>query len=227
MLNLIEGTHHFRDNIFRSQQELFSRLAEGQEPDVLFVTCSDSRIVPNLMTQTDPGELFILRNAGNLVPPHGAIRGGEEATIEYAVAVLGVEDIIVCGHSQCGAMKALLEPVETLHELPAVRRWLEHAEATRRIVKRNYTHLQGNDLLAATVQENVLVQLENLQTHPAVAAELARGTLKLHAWVYELETGAVLAFEPQTRKFEPLSAKHADRAGQIPQYEAVVGARWI
>lgn len=227
MLELIEGMHHFRDNVFRSQRELFSRLAKKQEPDVLFVTCSDSRIVPSLMTQTDPGDLFILRNAGNLVPAHGAVRGGEEATIEYAVAVLGVEDIIVCGHSQCGAMKALFEPADHLQDLPAVRRWLEHAEATRRIVKTNYAHLQGADLLAVTVQENVLVQLENLQTHPAVAAELARGKLKLHAWVYELETGNVLAFEPQTRKFEPLSAKHAERSGQIPQYEAVVGARWI
>lgn len=226
MRELIEGMHHFRDNIFRSQRELFSRLAKGQSPDVLFVTCSDSRIVPSLMTQTDPGDLFILRNAGNLVPAHGAVRGGEEATIEYAVAVLEVEDIIVCGHSQCGAMKALLEGPEKLSELPAVRRWLEHAEATRRIVKKNYPKLKGADLLSVTVQENVLVQLENLQTHPAVAAELARGRLKLHAWVYELETGSVCAFDPHSRKFEPLTAKHADPARQVPQYDAVV-RRWI
>ena len=110
MQKLIHGLHHFQTALFGSQRELFERLAEGQSPEVLFITCSDSRINPNLLTQTEPGELFILRNAGNIVPPYGAVQGGEAATIEFAVAGLGVKDIIVCGHSHCGAMKGLLEP---------------------------------------------------------------------------------------------------------------------
>src|SRR5688572_22576048 len=129
MQKLIEGLHHFQSQIFSSQRELFERLARGQTPDALFITCSDSRINPNLITQTEPGDLFIIRNAGNIIPPHGAANGGEGATIEYAVAALGVKDIIVCGHSHCGAMKALLEP-ERLVNLPTVGAWLSHAEAT-------------------------------------------------------------------------------------------------
>src|SRR5688500_10819560 len=167
MQKLIEGFHHFQASIFSSQRELFERLARGQTPEALFITCSDSRINPNLITQTGPGDLFILRNAGNIIPPYGAANGGEGATIEYAVGALGVKDIIVCGHSHCGARAGLLHP-ESLTELPLVRHWLTHAEATRRIVKENYGHLSGPALLTATVEENVLVQLENLRTQPAV-----------------------------------------------------------
>src|SRR5947208_16582436 len=130
MQKLVEGIHHFQANIFRSQRELFERLAHGQQPDALFITCSDSRINPNLITHTEPGDLFILRNAGNIIPPYGAANGGEGATIEYAVAGLGVQDIIICGHSHCGAMKGLLAP-EGLQDLPVFAAWLSHAEATR------------------------------------------------------------------------------------------------
>jgi carbonic anhydrase len=157
-----------------------------------------------LLTQTEPGDLFILRNAGNLVPPYGAVFGGEAATIEYAVAALGVKDIIVCGHSLCGAMSGMLAP-ESLEELPSMADWLRHAEATRRIIKQNYSHLKDQALVTATVEENVLVQLENLRTHPAVAAVLSRGDLTLHAWVYEIETGQVFAFDPQADQFLPLT----------------------
>jgi len=205
MQKLIQGLHHFQSNIFSSQRELFERLAQGQSPDALFITCSDSRINPNLITQTEPGELFILRNAGNIIPPHGAANGGEGATIEYAVAALGVRDIIVCGHSHCGAMNGLLN-LDSLGELPAVRHWLTHAEATRRIAKENYEHLSGNALLTATIEENVLVQLENLRTHPAVAAALSRGKLNLHGWVYKIESGQVFAYDPEQEQFLPLVA---------------------
>jgi len=203
---LIQGLHHFQSNIFSSQRELFERLAHGQSPDALFITCSDSRINPNLITNTQPGELFILRNAGNIIPPHGAANGGEGATIEYAVAALGVRDIIVCGHSHCGAMNGLLN-IDSLGELPAVRQWLSHAEATRRIAKENYEHLSGGALLTATIEENVLVQLENLRTHPTVAAALSRGKLSLHGWVYKIETGEVFAYDPEQEQFLPLAAK--------------------
>jgi len=204
MQKLLQGIHHFQDNVFSSQRELFERLAEGQHPDALFITCSDSRISPNLITQTEPGELFIIRNAGNIVPPYGAANGGEGATIEFAVVGLGIQHIIVCGHSHCGAMKGLLHP-EGLTGMPMMAAWLGHAEATRRIARQKYEDRPAEALLNVAVQENVLVQLENLRTHPAVAAALAGGKLKLHAWVYKIETGQVFAYDPERGQFAPLT----------------------
>ena len=208
MEKLIRGVHTFQNEYFSSQPELFERLSKGQQPETLFITCSDSRINPNLLTQTEPGELFILRNAGNMVPPYGATNGGESATIEYAVAALGVKDIIVCGHSLCGAMKGLLEP-ESLTELPTVATWLKQAETTRRIIKDNYPGLEDGPLLTATVEENVLVQLENLRTHPTVAARLAKGELHLHGWVYKIETGQVFQYDPTEGQFLSLTPASA------------------
>ena len=204
MQKLIDGVHHFQNADFRPLQGLFEKLAKGQNPDTLFITCSDSRIDPTLLTQSSPGDLFILRNAGNIVPPHGAANGGEAATIEFAVAALGVKDIIICGHSHCGAMKGLLEP-QQVASLPAMSSWLSHAETTRRIVLDNYGHLDGDRLVTATVEENVLVQLENLRTLPAVASRLVRGDLYLHGWVYKIETGEVFAFDLDSRQFVPLA----------------------
>jgi carbonic anhydrase len=205
MQKLIAGLHQFQATAFSSQRELFERLAHhGQSPEALFITCSDSRINPNLITQTQPGELFILRNAGNIVPPHGAANGGEGATIEYAVDALGVKDIIVCGHSHCGAMHGLLHP-EGLANLPTVAAWLSHAEATRRIIQANYPHLEGENRLTATIEENVLVQLENLRTLPSVAAKLAKRELHLHGWVYKIETGDVFAYDATEGQFNLLA----------------------
>jgi carbonic anhydrase len=204
MQKLIQGIHDFQSQLFGSQREFFEGLAKGQHPLVLFITCADSRIVPNLITQTDPGDLFILRNAGNLVPPHGG-GGGEAATIEFGVAGMGIRDIIVCGHSHCGAMEALLAP-ERLAGLPEMARWLRHAEATRRIVRDNYPHVEGRALATLTVEENVLVQIENLRTHPAVASALARGRVRLHGWVYKIETGEMFAYDAREGQFVPLSA---------------------
>ncbi len=204
MQKLIEGIHEFREQQFRPLQGLFEQLARGQSPETLFITCSDSRIDPNLLTRSQPGELFILRNAGNIVPPHGAANGGEAATIEFAVAALGVKDIIICGHSHCGAMKGLLEP-EMVASLPSVSSWLSHAETTRRIMKDNYKHLDADKLLTATVEENVLVQLENLRTLPSVASRLVKGDLHLHGWVYKIETGDVFAYEPTQGQFVSLT----------------------
>lgn len=205
MKKLIRGIHQFQNNIFCSQRELFERLASGQTPDALFITCSDSRINPNLVTQTKPGDLFILRNAGNIVPPHGAANGGEGATIEYAVMALNIRDIIVCGHSHCGAMQGLLN-IDKLSDMPVVVDWLGHAEATRRIMEEKYQDEPEEDRLNDTVMENVLVQLDNLRTHPAVAAKLATGDLKLHGWVYEFETGRVYAYDPEEQKFKEIEA---------------------
>jgi carbonic anhydrase len=204
MQKLIEGLHRFQRDVFRSQKEFFESLAQGQRPETLFITCSDSRITPNELTFTGPGDLFIVRNAGNIIPPYSAAApGGEAATIEYAVAALGVRDVIVCGHSHCGAMEALLNP-DSARDMPAMQHWLGHAEATRRIMAENYKHLEGPALRRAAVQENVLVQLEHLRTHPAVAAALGRHQLHLHGWVYVIETGQVHVYEPDTHSFVPL-----------------------
>ena len=204
MQKLIQGIHEFQQRHFRPLQGLFEHLAHGQSPETLFITCSDSRIDPNLLTRSQPGELFILRNAGNIIPPHGAADGGETATIEFAVAGLHVKDIILCGHSHCGAMKGLLEP-KSVASMPAVANWLNYAATTQRIVRDNYSHLDEQRLLMATVQENVLVQLENLRTLPAVASGLVRGDLHLHGWVYKIETGEVFAFDSTQGQFVPLA----------------------
>jgi len=135
MKKLVDGIHRFQSGVFGEQKDLFARLSKGQEPDALFITCSDSRVSPTLITQTIPGDLFILRNAGNIIPPYGLIHGGETATIEYAIEALAVKDIIICGHTHCGAMKAVLDPTG-LDELPAVKDWLTYAEATRRVMRR-------------------------------------------------------------------------------------------
>ena len=217
MQKLIQGIHQFQGKSFVPMQGLFEQLAKGQQPETLFITCSDSRIDPGLLTQAKPGDLFILRNAGNIVPPHGAGTGGEAATIEFAVAALGVKDIIICGHSHCGAMQGLLKP-EHVASLPAVSSWLSHAETTRRIMRENYGHLEGDRLLAATVEENVLVQIENLRTLPAVGSRLVRGDLHLHGWVYKIETGEVFAYDVESAQFVKLAEYN-------PQIEPTVRRR--
>ncbi|MEU1229420.1 carbonic anhydrase [Streptomyces sp. NPDC005828] len=204
MKRLIEGIHTFQSGVFGQQRELFESLAAGQSPSALFITCSDSRVVPSLMTQTGPGDLFMLRNAGNLVPPYGPTPGAEAAAIEYAVESLKVKDIIVCGHTRCGAMSALLDPA-SLERLPATRQWLIHAEATRRLVDDHYATAPETERLEACVEENVLVQIDNLRTHPSALAALARGQLKLHAWVYEIETGQVMTFDQTSGQYQPLA----------------------
>lgn len=219
MQKLVSGIHHFQETVFAPRERLFKRLARGQQPPAMFITCSDSRICPNMLTQTEPGELFIMRNAGNIVPPYGAGSGGEAATIEYAVAVLKVQDIIICAHSHCGAMQALMDPSLTT-DLPAVRSWLSNAEATRRIIRENYGHIEpGRNQLMATIEENVLVQLENLRTHPSVLAAVARGDLKLHGWVYKFETGQVFAYSPQREEYLPI-----EDATSVAEPEAAVAA---
>ncbi len=204
MEKLVRGIHEFQAIHFNEHQELFAKLSKGQEPETLMITCSDSRIVPDLLTQTLPGELFVIRNAGNIVPPYGAANGGEGATIEFAVAALNVSHIVIMGHSHCGAMKGLLQP-EGLKQLPLVAGWLKHAEATRRVVEECYQDVSGDDLLNATIKENVLMQLENIRTYPVVAARLAKGALTLHAWVYHIETGQILAYDPELSRFAPIS----------------------
>jgi carbonic anhydrase len=200
---IIQGIQHFQERVFGPKQSLFRRLARGQSPLALFITCADSRINPNLLTQTEPGELFILRNAGNLVPPAGAGPGGEGATIEYAVEHLHIRDIIVCGHSHCGAMQGLLAP-EALRDLPEVDRWLAHAREALPAVERLGAGLSAADKLLLAIERNALLQLEHVKTYAAASRALAVGRLRLHAWVYHLETGHVTAHDPGKERFVPL-----------------------
>lgn len=201
---LIHGVEHFQRLVFGKKEALFRKLEQGQAPLALFITCSDSRINPNLLTQTEPGELFILRSAGNLVPPHGAAPSGEAATVEYALAHLKIRDVILCGHSRCGAVSALLQP-QSLAALPAVRGWLAHADGVAAEVERLGAALAPEDRLTLAIERNVLRQLANLRTHPPVQAALAEQRLRLHAWVYHFETGTVTAHDPASDRFVPLA----------------------
>lgn len=204
MDQLLTGIHQFHTNVFQHERAFYTELASQQHPSALFIGCSDSRVDPSIITQAQLGELFVLRNAGNIVPCHGASNGGEPATIEYAVSVLDVKDIIICGHTGCGALQAMLHP-DRMSKLPLVRGWLSHAEATRQIVSENYGQYSGSELLDIAVREHVLVQIENLQTHPAVAVKLQRNDLTLHAWIYRMETGEVLAYSSKDGGFASLT----------------------
>lgn len=186
MRHLAEGIDRFQQEVFPAKAGLFAHLATTHQPGTLFISCSDARVVPELITQTDPGELFVIRTAGNLVPAHTPGADGVAAGIEYALAVLGVRDIVVCGHSACGAMTALAEGHD-LTSAPAVADWLRHADASRaRSAAR-----PGEDKVAALVRDNVAAQLANLATHPSVARALAAGTVRLHGWVFDIPTGTV------------------------------------
>ena len=203
MEKLIRGFLKFRTEVFDKKKELFTRLSENQAPRALFITCSDSRVDPTLLTQADPGELFILRNAGNMVPPYGSMQGGSTATIEYAMAVLKVPHIIVCGHTDCGVMKALLHP-EDVRDLPAVKEWIGQAETTRRLMREYYTDLTGSDRLIKATQENVRCQLDHLRTHPSVALLLRQKKVDLHGWVYSISTGDVWVYDFEVEQFTSL-----------------------
>lgn len=209
MKKLIEGLHRFHAGYFESHKELFEKLSHGQHPRILFITCSDSRIDPNLITQANVGDLFVIRNAGNIVPPYGATNGGEGASIEYAITALGIEHIIVCGHSHCGAMKGLLKMSKLEEQMPLVYEWLKQAEATRRLLKDNYGHLSNEEVLPIAIAENVLTQLENLATYPVIRSKLYQGKLALHAWVYNIESGDVFAYDPISHDFVDLETRNA------------------
>jgi len=207
MDRIIAGVHRFRTHEYPKNRELYQELAQRQQhPLALFITCSDSRVLPVKITQTQPGDLFEIRNAGNIVPPHGSSVGGEGATIEYSIDVLGIKHIIVCGHSQCGAMRAMLEQ-RALEELPAAKAWFAHAEATRRIVRQKYHNLSLQQLWPIASQENVLVQMNHVSTHPSVAARLASGDVHVYGWYYDIGTGVVLQYDQRQGKFLELDGE--------------------
>jgi carbonic anhydrase len=207
MQKLVQGVHAFQSQYFSKHQKLFKKLAEGQNPETLFITCSDSRVVPHLITDTQPGDLFLVRNIGNVVP-HPSLPGGTAAAVEYAVEVLGVQNVVVCGHTLCGAMRALLDP-KSVEKLPFVKKWVDQTENVRAIVRERYSHLEGNELLTAAVEENVLVQLEHLREFSFVANRLEKGALQLSGWVFKIETGQVFEFEPEAGQFLAIGSDRA------------------
>ena len=214
MQKLMAGLQKFQREVFPLKKELFERLAKGQQPTTLFITCADSRVVPDLFTQSEPGEIFVIRNAGNIVPAYRLPPGGVTATIEFAVAVLSVKHIVICGHTDCGAMKGLLHP-EKLTWVPAVVDWLGQAEATRRVVLENYKGLDEPAMVDALIRENVLVQLKNLETHPSVISRTARGELQLYGWIYNIGTGDVESFDADKQSFIRLDGSYSPHATPI------------
>lgn len=209
MDKLISGLAKFQADSFAEHKELFESLATGQNPDVLFITCSDSRIDPNLITQTKPGDLFICRNAGNIVPPHSSNTGGITASIEYAVEVLGVRHVVVCGHSDCGAMKGAMNP-DSIKALPHVSNWLGHSSAALARVTARHDGEMCSDHLGEMIEENVSMQLKHLETHPSVAAKMATGSVTLHGWVYDIASGSVRCYDRSSDTFMAVEERYAD-----------------
>jgi len=200
---ILKGLSRFQKSVFPKQRDLFQKLALGQRPDALFITCADSRIDPCLLTQTKPGQLFICRVIGNIIPPYPDAIGGVSATIEYAVGVLGVPDVIVCGHTDCGVMKGVLNP-EALEPLASVSAWLNYAQPARRAVAHLKQVQTDEEHLLAVAERNVVQQLGNLRTHPTIAERLDQGDLNLHGWVYDLGEGVVTHYDSNQDAFVAL-----------------------
>jgi carbonic anhydrase len=205
MEHIIDGVLRFQREVYPNGEAFFHRLALGQAPSAMFIGCADSRIVPHTLTQQGPGSLFVVRNVGNIVPPSSTEPGGVTASIEYAVAVLGIPDIVICGHSGCGAMGAILSGSEQLEKLPAVARWLHYADAARDAVEVKCAHASQEEKLSALVRENVIVQLDNLLTHSTVAKAIEAKQLRLHGWVYDIGSGNVSTYDARAGKFAPIS----------------------
>lgn len=207
MQELIAGIHKFRSEEFGQYKALFQRLAkEGQNPHTLFITCSDSRVLAELITQSKPGDLFVVKNVGNIVPPSDTTgsTNSTAAAIEFAVETLGVQDVVVCGHSQCGAMKALVTAPD-LSSMPHLEEWLKVAAPVRDAVLQRYHHLTDLEEQAnAAGEENVLFALESLRTYPTVQRRLADGSLRLHAWFFKIAKAELFAYDPTASQFLPL-----------------------
>jgi carbonic anhydrase len=216
MPHFAAGVIRFQNEVYPQKKELFEKLSEGQAPEALFITCSDSRIETAMITQTDPGELFICRNAGNIVPPHMTHTGGMTASIEFAVAALKVPHIVICGHTECGAMKGALSP-EGLDSLPHVKEWLGYSKAAVDVVSVIAPDADDQERMRLLLEQNVILQLQHLRTHPSVAARLAKGDLKLHGWVYDIKTGGVNAYDEVLNKFIPVDERYAEEVAKIAQ----------
>ena len=205
MQRLIEGVHKFRDEEFGQYRTLFRRLSKkGQDPHTLFITCADSRVLAELITQSKPGDLFVVKNVGNIIPPCNLISdtNSTAAAIEFATGTLGVGDIVVCGHTQCGAMYALIDEAPKDPAMPHLNQWLSLAQPVRDTLIRHYAHLTDREERAtAAAEENVRLGLKNLHTYPTVTKKLAEGSLRLHGWMFKIDTAELFAYEPRSGQF--------------------------
>jgi carbonic anhydrase len=207
MEHIIDGVLRFQREVHPNHAALYRQLAISQSPQAMFIGCADSRVVPEVFTAQDPGSLFVVRNAGNIVPPSSTEPGGVTASIEYAVSVLGIPDIIVCGHSSCGAMTAILNGAQNLTKLPAVARWLHYADSALEAVEADHADAPAEARLDALVHENVLTQLDNLLTHTVVADAIHKKQLRVHGWVFDIGSGRVDNYDARIGKFVPLTAE--------------------
>jgi len=199
---LKEGVRKFHREVYRGREDVYRKAAsEPQRPHTLVITCADSRIDPEALTQAGPGEIFVMRNVGNLVPAYGETLGGVSAVIEYAVAALKVQHVLICGHSDCGAMKALVNP-EALATMPTVKSWLRNAAAALTIAQAlAEKDERPSAVLSRLTERNVLLQIQHLKTHPSVAGAAARGELTISGWVYDIGTGQVRIAEDWQESF--------------------------
>lgn len=210
---LIAGAQRFQREVYPQRKAEYQQLIrEGQKPHSLFITCADSRIDPELITQSGPGEIFVARNIGNLVPAYGDALGGVSAIIEYAVGALQVSHVVVCGHTECGAMIGLLHP-EKVAQFPTVKSWLRHGDAALSVVRHRGTAPDEPAALNQLIEENVILQLQHLRTHPSVAGRLADGTLGLSGWVYDIGHGTVRTYDEAQRKFLPVTPDERATSG--------------
>ncbi|EDT38016.1 carbonic anhydrase [Burkholderia ambifaria] len=220
MKEIIEGFLKFHKDAFPERAELFKDLATQQSPRALFISCSDSRLVPELVTQREPGELFVIRNAGNIVPSHSPASGGVSASIEYAMSALRVTDIVICGHSDCGAMTAIAT-CKCMDHMPAVANWLRHADAAR-VVNDTREHANAHARVESMVRENVIAQLSNTLTHPSVRLALAEKRVALHGWVYDIESGRIDAYDGVREQFVSLAGNPEVRAFPVRPSTAAI-----
>lgn len=207
MPRFTRGVVHFQNEVFPEKKDFFENISRTHRPEALFITCSDARIEVAMLTQSQPGDLFICRNAGNIVPPHTEHTGAMTASIEYAVSALRVPNIVVCGHTNCGAMQGVMDPGQ-LEGLPHVRQWLGHVQGALDAVEKSACCAAPEARLAMLVEKNVVLQLEHLKTHPTVAASLAAGELQLHGWVYDVESGRVSAYDETIGAFVPVGDRY-------------------
>lgn len=221
MQKLIAGVHRFHRTEFGRYRKLFKRLSrEGQKPHTLFITCADSRVLAELITQSHPGDLFVVKNVGNIVPPSDSQAEGNStgAAIEFAVEALGVSDIVVCGHSQCGAVAALMDQPSALDKMPHLRKWIELANPVRETISRNYSHLtDSEERLRAAEEENVLFSLERLLSYPCVAERIESEAIRLHAWFFKIASAELFVYDPEVNQFIPMTPNGGDEEGSGQQ----------
>lgn len=204
MEKLYKGIYKFSEGYYKKKKTFFENLEKGQNPTVLFITCSDSRIDPNLVTNSEPGELFILRNVGNIIPPYNAVsdKNSVAAAIEFALEGLKIRDIIVCGHSDCGAMKAVYMGEPFFKKMPHLKNWISFANG----IKDDLKNISSAEFQRKTEEQNVLFQMKNLTTYPIVSELFEKKELRLYAWYYEIGTGKVYEFVPEEKIFKTIEA---------------------